>query len=252
MQNPQELLNQEFLNRRNKNPNFSLRSFAKWLQISPAQLSQMMTGKRTITLKSLKKISDRLALSPVEKKKLMESFLNEKKWSEPTTSKKLLNLEEDQFRLIADWFHFAILSLTQIKGAQANPLWIARRLGISIEQASQALLRLERMKIIQTKPIFKQISPPFEVVSSVPSEAIRKYHRQNLGLALEKIDTVPVNLREYQSISIPLNPNQVKVLKKNIDELLNQASELSNRKEATEVYSMSVQLFPVTTVAEDK
>lgn len=251
MANPQEILIQEFKKRRTRNPNFSLRSFAKWLDISPAQLSQMMTGKRPITLKQLKKISDRLSFSPVEKRSLMASVVKQK-MAGPETDKKILNLEEDQFRLIADWFHFAILSLTQIKGAQANPVWIARRLGISVEQASQALLRLERLMIIQTKPDFKQISAPFEVFSKTPSEAIRKFHRQMMGLALEKIDTVNLELREYQSISFPLHPSQVPILKKNIDDLLEQASELSNDRTASEVYSLNVQLFPVTTIREEK
>lgn len=252
MQSPQQLLNDEFKKRRSRNSNFSLRSFAKWLQISPAQLSQMMTGKRSITLKSLEKISSRLALSPSEKKSLMNSYLKDKKFIDNNTDKKKENLDEDKFRLIADWYHFAILSLTQVKSAQANPTWIARRLGISIEQASQALLRLQRMGIIQIKPVFKQISAPFEIVSDIPSEAIRKFHRQSLGLALEKLDTVPNNLRDFQTMSIPLNPKQVPVLKKHIDEWLEQASEISNAKDATEVYQISVQLFPVTTVQEDK
>lgn len=252
MQSPQHLLTTEFNKRRERNPNFSLRSFAKWLQISPAQLSQMMTGKRAITLKTLEKISQRFGYSPLEKKELMHSFLTDKKLVADKSAKKTLNLQEDQFRLIADWYHFAILSLTQIKGSKADPLWIARRLGISIEQASQALLRLERLGIIQTKPIFKQIVAPFEVVSEIPSEAIRKFHRQNLGLAIEKIDTVPLQKREFQTISIPLNPAQIGKLKKEIDDLLETASDLSNNPDATEVYNLSVQLYPVTTLKETK
>lgn len=68
----QQLLNEEYQKRKQRNENFSLRSFAKWLDISPAQLSQMMSGKRTISLKSAKKLSQKLGLSPFEKK----SFIN--------------------------------------------------------------------------------------------------------------------------------------------------------------------------------
>jgi len=217
-----------------------------------AVITKMMTGKRSITLKSLEKISHRLGFSPIEKKELMHSFLTDKKLVATKEFKKTLNLQDDQFRLIADWYHLAILSLAQIKGAQANPTWIARRLGISIEEANQALLRLVRLGIVRTKPIFKQIVPPFEIVSDIPSEAIRKYHRQSLGLAIEKIDTVPLKKREFQNVSIPLNPSQVEKLKKDIDELLETASEVSNRNDATEVYNLSVQLYPVTTLQETK
>lgn len=250
MQNAQELLIAELNKRKGINPNFSMRSFAKWLGVSPAQLSQMMAGKRTITLKSMKKISERLGLSPHERNNLAGSLLQTQKDS--NNKKQVLRLREDQFHLIADWYHMAILSLTRIKKSQADPRWIAHRLGISIEQAHQALLRLERLGIIQTKPKFKQISEPIEMVSEVPSEAIRKYHIQNLHLATEKIEMVEVKKRQFQSLSIPLNPEKLEPFKKLIDDFLAVAAELSRKHEGHEVYNLNVQLFPVTILKEKK
>ncbi len=246
-----EFLNQEFNKRRTRNPNFSLRSFAKWLGLSPAQLSQMLTGKRPITLKSMKKMGDRLGLSPTEKKLMFTTILKDKNLIEVGEEKKVLHMEEDQFRVISDWYHLAILSLTRISGARADPRWIARRLGISVELAHQALLRLERLGILQVKPKFKQVCDPIEVVSLTPSSAIRKYHKQNLNLAIEKIDTVPLELRQFQSISIPVHPKKLGLYKKLIDEFLEQASELSEKQSGTEVYNLNVQLFPVTQTKEN-
>lgn len=250
MEQAQHFLTQEFLKRKERNPNFSLRSFAKWLDISPAQLSQMMTGKRPITLNSLKKIGLRVGLSPLEQKNLLTSLLKQKKMLAPDQDKKIIHMQEDQFRVISDWYHFAILSLTQIKGAQSDPRWIARRLGINVDEANQALMRLQRLGIIQLKPTFKQIGEPIQVSSAMPSEAIRKYHKQNLNLAIEKIDTVPVNLREYQSISFPMSPKHVALFKKQIDEFLEQAAELSENTAGSEIYNLNVQLFPITTITE--
>jgi len=252
MQSAQELLQSEFSKRKERNPNFSLRSFAKWLGISPAQLSQMMTGKRAITLKLMKKISDRLGLSPSEKKAVFTSMLKNKDFLFEADEKQLLKIQEDKFRLIADWYHLAILSLTKLPGAQSDPRWIARRLGLSFEQAHQALLRLERVGVIQMKPKFQQLGEPFEVVSDTPSEAIRKYHKQNLNLAIEKIDTVTNTLRQYQSLSIPVDPKQIESFKKLIDDFLKQASDLSDKNKGKEIYHLNVQLFPVTTIEEKK
>lgn len=250
MQKPAELLIQEFDKRRARNPNFSLRAFAKWLKFSPAQLSQMMSGKRPVTLNSAKKISERLGLSPAENKAFINTLLKDKEFIDSAASKKVIHMQEDQFRIISDWYHFAILSLTRLKGAKANPRWIARRLGINVEQAHQAILRLERMGIIQTKPIFKQICDPIEVVSAIPSEAIQKYHKQNLSLAIEKIETTPVHLREYQSISIPINPKHIQLFKQHIDEFLEQVSILADQQSSLELYNLNVQLFPITTIKE--
>lgn len=230
-----------------------MRSFAKYLGFSPAQLSQMMSGKRSITIKAASKISNRLGFSPFEKKKFMSSLINDKSDIKIESTLKFKKMSEDQFSLIADWYHLAILSLTKVKNAKADPRWVARRLGISVEQAHQALLRLERMGLILIKPQFKQVGDPFEAVSEVPSEAIRKYHKQNLNLAIEKIETVSVNLREFQSISMALNPNLINVLKKHIDEFLEKMNEeisLSKMDLPTEVYNLNVQLYPVSITKE--
>ncbi|OFZ29327.1 MAG: hypothetical protein A2622_07885 [Bdellovibrionales bacterium RIFCSPHIGHO2_01_FULL_40_29] len=225
-----------------------MRSFAKWLSVSPAQLSQMMTGKRPITLKSMRKISERLGLSPHERSDLAGSLLQNQNDND---EKQVLRLREDQFHLIADWYHMAILSLTRIKKSQADPRWIAHRLGISVTQAHQALLRLERLGIIQMKP-FKQISDPIEMVSEVPSHAIRKYHIQNLNLAIEKIELIETRKRQFQSISIPVNPEKLEPFKKLIDNFLAASMALSHKQDGQEVYNLNVQLFPVTVLKEEK
>ena len=249
MQTPQELLTTEYAKRKERNPNFSIRAFARFLEVSPAQLSQMMTGKRSITVKSIQKISARLNLSPSEKREIAQVYLNPD-MTETSAQKKRLKLKDDQFKVISDWYHFAILSLTRIKDSRPDPRWIARRLGISTEEASQALLRLERMGIIQTKPQFKQVASLLDIDSEIPSQAIRKYHKQNLNLAIEKIDTVENSLRQIQSLSIPLNPKKIDSFKKLIDGFLEEASELSGKSPGTEVYSLNVQLIPVTTSTE--
>jgi len=250
MNQAHQFLNQEYQRRKERNPNFSLRSFAKWLDISPAQISQMLAGKRPVTLNTLKKITDRIGLSPNEKKSLMTSLLADKSFIETPPEKNARNLQEEQFRLIADWQHFAILSLTKVAGAKGDPRWVARRLGLSIEEAHKALLLMEKMGLIQTKPVFKQLGELLDVVSEVPSEAIRKYHRQNLALAAEKMETVPVELRQFQSITVATHPKLLPKLKVLIEEFLDNAMDVAESDSATEVYNLNVQLFPTTKIKE--
>ncbi len=250
MQSPQELLMREFQLKRTKNPQFSVRSFAKWLSLSPAQLSQMMSGKRPITVKSLKKISDRLGLSPAEKKSLFSSMSQVSNASD--MGSQTLQLQEDQFRLISDWYHFAILSLVKLKDCKSDPRWISKRLGISVEDANQAMVRLERMGILQLKPKMKQLCDPISVTSDVPSQAIRKYHKQNLSLASEKIDTIPNSLREFQSISVAVNLRHIQFYRKLMNDFLQEVGDLSNRQSGSEIYNMNVQFFPITQLENDK
>lgn len=239
-----QFISDEFAKRKARNPNFSIRSFAKWLDVSPAQLSQLMTGKRPLTTKTLNKIVDRLGLSPFEQHELASTVLKGK-----DSSSKRDRLNEDKFRLIADWYHLAILSLTKVKDAKADPRWIARRLGISSEDANQALIRLERLQLLSLKP-FKQIGEPFEVSSDVPSVAIRRFHTQNLQLAMQKIEEVAVENRQFQTVSLSLDPSQVAKFKVFIDEFLDSATAKFENTKANEIYNLNIQLFPVTKLVE--
>jgi uncharacterized protein (TIGR02147 family) len=236
-----DLLNREFEKRKKRNPHFSLRSFSKWLGISPAQVSQMLSGKRNISKKTLSIFAEKFDLSPIKKAKLLGTS---KKESAPKV------FDQDKFALIADWYHLAILALTKVKGAKPDPRWIARRLGISFSSASEALRRLVRLGILELEPNFKQIGEPFEVVSNIPSAAIRKYHKQALGLALEKIETIPLSLRQYQSLSLAIDTNQIEKFKDVIDNFLIEINDLSNESELSEVYQINVQLYPLTKIKE--
>lgn len=252
MENVAQLLREELRQRQTRNPNFSLRAFARWLQLSPAHLSQVMSGKRPVTLRMAEKIVSRLGLSPVERLHFLKSTLPG--WVEddahlPTGPDRVL--PEDRFRLIADWYHFAILSLCKLPGAQSDPRWIARRLGISQSQASEATARLERMGLLQLKPNFKQIGDPLRVTSEVPSEAIRKFHKQTLALATEKIDTVEAGRRDLNAITMSINASKLPLARKLIDECLSKVSAVLETGTATDVYTLSMQLFPLTQALGD-
>lgn len=240
------LLKLEFENRRKKNPQFSLRAFSRWLGLSPAQVSQIISCKRTVTTKSFTKISEKLNLSPFEQKKYMFST----KGKQPLIEQQKKKLAEDQFRLIADWYHMAILSLTRVNGAKSDSRWIAQQLGITVLQANEAINRLVRLGCLQLKPEFKQIGEPFEVTSDLPSAAIRKYHLQCLQLASEKIEQVPLEKRQIQSLNIPMSLKTLPKFKILIDTFLDDALTLTEKsgKQQEEVFQLNVQLIPVTQI----
>jgi len=54
-------------------------------------------------------------------------------------------LAHDVFRFVSDWWYFAILSLAETDDFDAAPWAIARRLGISREQAQEATETLLRL-----------------------------------------------------------------------------------------------------------
>ncbi len=241
-------LKQEFNRRQERNPEFSLRAFARWLKVSPGQLSQILSGKRPLSPKMALALSNRLGHSPREKLDFLSnaSATLSAEQSRKRQSERFLDLEDDRFRAIADWHHLAILSLTRVKGAKSEPRWIARRLGMSSSEANESLSRLVRLGLLSLKPKFEQLSDPIRIAPRAGSQAVRPYHHQNLSLAIEKLEAVPKELRDFQSITLAINPKRIERLRGRIDEFLTEASDILDDGDLQEVYTLAFQLFPVS------
>ncbi len=239
------LLRDELANRQKRNPRYSLRAFALALEMSPAQLSQLLSGRRNLTLKMFGKICDKLALSPMEKENLLRGWsLGNFTFTETATAQER-KLQEDEFKLIADWYHMAILSLARVRGASTQPAWIAARLGISEADAREAVARLQRLNILAPGSKLNQISAPLSVISETPSAAIRGYHRSILHKAEDALETVGVTRRDYSAMTLTLNPKHIHRYRKLIEKFQQEVVELGASDPAQEVYVLASQLFPV-------
>lgn len=242
----QNLLVRELAERKQKNPLFSLRAFARQLKVSPAQLSLLINGKTKLTVKVAEHLAERLNLDSSEALDLIDdSIALKRKLRSPKSERQVLSDEE--FNLVSDWVHFAILELATLKNNSANSRWIASELGVDsarVIAASQRLQTLGFLKIENGR--MRKTSKPLTTKTDVPSSAIRKFHKQNLDLAKEKIDSVPVELREFSSITTPVSLKKLKRVKRLITEFKHRMNEELEGEDASEVYTLAIQLFPLT------
>src|SRR5690606_6709249 len=117
-----------------------------------------------------------------------------------------LNLEEEECKLLTEWYHFAILSLAQLKDCKSDPIWIAKRLNIPVSSAAESLRRLEKMKIIEIKDgRFKQISPPIRVIREVPSRCTNAYYKSLFEVAQKKMETVDLKYLKFSSFTLAIS-----------------------------------------------
>jgi uncharacterized protein (TIGR02147 family) len=242
----QDFLLGELTRRKKKNPSYSLRSFARDLGISPGHLSGLMNGKKPLTVRQATVIAGKLQLSPAQRSKLLKALapaLRDEEW----TADQLRPLREDEFRLISDWYHIAILNLVRLGKVTGGAKELAERLGISEVQALEAVERLERLRfIVCDGDQMRRSAKPLRTSHDVPSRAIRNYHRQNLELAQRKLETVPLELRTFSSMTMPVNLSKLPVVKEMIEKFKDQVSAELEEGDKQDVYTFSLQLFPVT------
>ncbi len=248
---PQDWLLAEFEARRARNHRYSLRALAMLLKIPPGRLSEILSGKRQVTPQTAEKIAVALAYSPRRKAQFqccVYSALNMRAVTSATLAPPpYKQLSVDQFRVVADWYHFAILSLMEISGFEPDASFIARRLGISRMQASAAVKRLVRVGLIEDRD-GKWISTGknIETSTDIQSSALRRAHHQILEQAVAAIESVPLEKRDVTSICMAIDSKKLPEAKKLIRDFRKRMAAFLENSEADEVYNLNVQLLPVT------
>ncbi len=231
--------------RRSRNTLYSMRAFARDLNLGVGSLSEVLSGKRELSKSNLLKVLQNIEL-PSE----LKNGLLKKETIKPATSEDVRHLLlDDQFRLISDWYYIAILNLAKLRMNKSDPKWISKRLNIELYQAIEALERLQRLGLLKiAKQRLVRTAQPLTTSSDLPSTAIRKHHAQNLQLAEKSLHRDPLGLREFASVTMPVNLKNLPKLKDLLLKTRKKAADLLEDSHATEVYTLSFQLFPLTVI----
>jgi uncharacterized protein (TIGR02147 family) len=242
-------LAEELSARKGRNPAYSLRAFAQQSGVSPATLSGLISGKRVLTAKTAGVIAERLSLSPEVREALLMAVTREHpllKRVDREASVSRTTLGVDQFRVIADWQHYAILALARLPNHRADPAWIAKRLGIPKREARLAVHRLTRLAIVAVENgRLRRISGPLKSTDDIVSRALRKHHRQALANAEKSLDRDALDKREFSTITMAIDPVNLPSAKLAIRKFRDSLSELLENGKPQRVYTLSLQLFPV-------
>ena len=242
--NVKTLLMQELAKRQTRNSSYSLRAFARDLGLGSTTLSDVLADKRSLSKSNLEKVMGKLLVSPLERESLWSQY---REGASKTEIDDRILMEEDAFRLIADWHYLAILNLAKIADNRATPQWIAERLGISTQEAESALERLLRMELLKkNRNRLVRTAKPITTSKDIPSAAIRKHHTQNLQLAEQSLHRDPVETRQFYSMTVAVNPEKLPLVKDIIFKTRKKIGDLLEDGPLSEVYTFSFQLFPIT------
>lgn len=236
-----EVVYSEFLKRRARNSSYSLRSFARSLGLSPSAVSELFNRKRTLSLRNRRKICEKLALDPSRSEGILTGAQTD------DSDHQFRLLREDEFALIADWYHFAILSLSEIGGVPFDPKIIADRLGISAFESRGALERLSRLGLIvhSKRGVLTRTDRPVRTSTDVASGALKRHHEQNLSLAEKALRETPVESRDITSITMAIDPKRLPEAKELIKAFRRKMSNFLESGNRSSIYVLAVQLFPV-------
>lgn len=251
---------------REKNPRYSLRAFARDLEIPPGRLSEVLSQKAGLSAKSAEKIASKLGLSAKEKKFFINQVLStdgRAKSSRISAAQQIKTLKEeyenytqinlDQFKVISDWYHFAIIDLLKTNTFKNDMNWISKRLGISKIETELAIERMKKLNLIQSVKGRLQVkSSTVNTPTDISSEAIRKFHKQVLNKAILAIDFQTIEQRDFSAVTMPISTRLLPEVKQKIKEFRRALNDwiAANPAPKNEVYCLNVQFFKLTECKE--
>lgn len=244
---------------------FSYRVFARKAEInSPSHFKLVVDGKRNLTEKTLdgyvkaigfKDKMDRnffellvkydQETNSSKKVEIFKDILNEKE------KKGLTILAKEQFNFLSKWHYVAIYVLVDLKDFKADPQWIANKLTkristSNIERAINDLIKIGLLEYDVHRGL-RQTSGALDTTEEIHSMAAVPYHQNMISLASRYLDEGDWKRREFNGATVPMNPETLTALKEKMRSFRIEVNEMTNQiKDATDVYQLNIQLFPLT------
>lgn len=238
-----------------------MRAFARDIQISPAHLSEVLSGINNLSEKTAEKIAGNLKLSDATRNHFLELVkfdrcddLEKKSAIKDNLiriTKKEIGYHEikaDEFDVIADWFHLGILSAAELPHLKFNRIQIMHSLGIEPDVFNQAIERLARLELLRCE---NDLIIPLKTKTlsglGTPSSAIRHFHRQMLRKASLALDTLPMTERFVSDSMVAVDktrlPEMMEFLRQVRADFIARFEEKSS---ADQVCGLTFAVFPVT------
>lgn len=245
-----DYLSNDYERRSARNANFSLRAYARFLEMDAPNLSKVLKGK----IRPGPRLTKRLLLKTGADDRVAKIVLEGQK-SEVIKKSNFEILEEDQFQLISRWYYYAIMELfetSHFKKAFAkdpeNYKWLAKKLGITTQEVRIAFERLLRLKMIEhTEGEWRDTTTGImsSIDSKKSSQARRSHQKEILEQAILAMDKIDPDFRDQSSMTMAVNMEDINDVKEMIRNFRRQVSGYLNAAEdKSEVYHLSVSFFP--------
>lgn len=237
------LLNQEFSRISARNPKFSLRAFARKLEIAPGSLSTFLRGRETFALSETRAI-EMLAKTSIPRSERNKLLVQMGKTPEQTRRK----ISAEAVPCLTDRLCLAVLAAHDLPGEFRSPRSISEKLGLPLPKVKEIITSLRKHKLLDKAPDGQLYRPEvfFSAGDGPADSSIKTFHRESLQTARTGLDKVPVNERDFSSLTFVGNQAKLEFLQKEIRNLYLKASTLVDAGESNEtVFQMCVQVFPV-------
>lgn len=258
-----DYLANELAGRMTRRKSYSQRAFARDLGLSVSTLNEYLRGQLKLSDVRINTLSKMIGLNTEQKNHWIDLIKVEtakdvalKKEAQLRVDSRLSaqthSISLDQFKLVSSWYHFAYTELLKIDAVKYSSInKAAKALGVKPLEMNKAIQRLLRLGLITKNAdgVF-EANDSYRMGDSIPSLAIRQFHKQMITKARTSLDEQPMETRFASSTLVALPQSEVDQIMADIktlalrylDKNLNSASRSAKVKKE-KLYCMTVQFF---------
>ncbi len=227
------ILKTELNERMASNQSYSLRAFAKALQLDPSNLSKILSGQRKLGDKAKSKILRKLGLDQHE----ANDYYSQ--------------LNDDVFEQAPEWYDTAILEQLAVTGFRATKKTLALVFNLNEIQVAAALIRLQKAKLVKVSRsgiVSDSTSGQTSTLqprSTSPSK--RSLQKKFLEKAMASLDMDPLEERDMTTITCATDSERITEAKIRIKKFRRELAEfLMSGTKSNRIYNISIALYPLS------
>jgi len=149
--------------------------------------------------------------------------------------------------VISDWYHFAIIELTETSDFKYDTKWISQRLAITEVEVKNAIQRLLQLNLLQKENNnLKKTNHNFFASYNTPNSALRKLSKQLLSKAHVAVDEQAYDEKDITNITMAIDPKLLPAAEEKIKSFRRELCSFLENGNRTEVYTFVPALFKLT------
>lgn len=256
-------LSEAFQTRRARNPNYSLRAFARDLGLAVSTLAEVQKGKYGLSPSRALEVAAKLNLSKHQSEHFADLIAaqfarteEQRQMAQAAVEKRIANFVQevslDSFKVISEWHHMAFLELMDLEKHHLDKSRYAKKLGVEEKVIEDSLERMARLGLIElTETSVKPTSHFTSVNNNYNSEAIRSFHKQIIEKALYAIERQDNDKREVSSTLFSVKREDFPAARKALLDFRREfASRFGTTENADDICSLNIQFFSVLAAEE--
>lgn len=264
------ILAEELETRKEKNSSYSIRAFARDLDISHGHFIQLLSGKKAFTFNSVEKVLNALNIKNSQADLIVKDFKVEEKIKENVKallnsninkSSKAIAIGANEYIPISHWSHDAIFHLLEEGALEEQMTSIELKLSFSKADIHKCLENLKTAGLISiVNNMIQKSCDSYHMKGGACEMAMDKLvksfdlsQKELFSLAMNQFNPLEDNNNQYSTQAYKVPKNQVETIKKSIlsfcDSIENTLKLAhSDQKTLNEehIYFFNTQFFPVT------